>query len=236
MNKLELLSRRDPEYFIIDDKNIMVIACDSCGGIGQKESDVLSVPNELVGSLTTRVALMELLSLGVDIKTISLTIINEPSPTGNEIINGVKSELLDYDVNYVVSTEKNMKTNMTGLGITIMGLVEKDKLRLYNGPKFMVFIAGLPSVGKEVLINKELIFNQRMIRELLLDEDTLEVIPCGSSGIIGELSKLNNFDIEAYRAIELLNKSCGPATAALVLSKVNLSKRYDFLHPISEYL
>lgn len=236
MNKLELLNKRDPEFFSIDDKNIMVIACDSCGGIGLKESDVLKAPNELVGSLTARVPVMELLSLGVDIKTVSLTIINEPSPTGDEIISGVRSELIDYDVKYVISTEKNMKTSMTGLGVTVMGLIEKEKLRLCDEDKYMVFIGGTPSVGGEVLTNDDIIFNQKMIRELLIDDDVLEIIPCGSSGIVGELSKLESFDITPYMANTLLNKSCGPASAAVILGKVDLSKKHEFLLPIDCFL
>lgn len=236
MNRIEELNRRDPEFFIIDDKNIMVIACDSCGGIGLKESDVLKAPNELVGRLTARVPVMELLSLGVEIKTVSLTIINEPSPTGDEIIRGVKSELINYDLAYVISTEKNMKTSMTGLGITVIGLIEKDKLRLCDEDNYMVFIAGTPSVGEEVLTNEDIIFNQEMIRKLIKDDDVLEIIPCGSSGILGELSKLEGFDNLPYIDNDLLNKSCGPATAGVVLSKVDLSKKHKFLVAINKFI
>lgn len=234
MNKKELLARRDPEYFHVDENRLMVIACDSCGGIGLKESDILRAPNEIVASLTARVATLELLSLGVDIKSVSLTIINEPYPTADEIIVGVKSELKKYDVKYIISTEKNMKTSMTGLGITVMGLIDKEDLRLSTEDKYMISIAGIPSVGEDVLENKDLIFNQEMIEELLKNDDVLEVIPCGSSGIIGELSKLDGFDIDKYKKSELLSKSCGPASAALVLSKVDISSKYDFILSLDE--
>jgi hypothetical protein len=236
MTKLELLSRRDCEFFEIDDEKIMVVACDSCGGIGLKESDVLKAPNQLVGSLTSRVPVMELLSIGADIKTISLTIINEPFPTGSKIIEGVKAENKSLDVKFVISTEKNMKTKMTGLGITAIGMVEKEKLRICDDAYKNVFIAGYPSVGSEILENQDLILNQKMICELLEDDEILEIIPCGSSGIIGELSKLNCEHLDDFSSYEILNKSCGPASAAIVLTSNDISGRYDYVKCIKEYI
>lgn len=236
MNKIKALSRRDPEFFSIDEKKIMLIACDSCGGIGRKESDVLDVSNEIVGSLTARVPLMELLSLGSDIKTVSLTIINEVSPTANQIISGVKSELVNYDVKYVISTEKNMKTTMTGVGVTVIAMIEKEKLRLSTEDVYCISVAGTPSVGSEVLMNKDIIFNQAMISKLLDDSDVLEIIPCGSGGVNGELSRLDPLKYLLYKDCDIFNKSCGPSTAALVLSKVDISNRYSFLKSVNGYL
>lgn len=236
MNKVDMLSRRDPEYFEIDGDKIVVIACDSCGGIGLKESDVLNAPNELVGSLTARVPVMELLSLGVEVNTISITITNESSPTADEIIDGVKSELSSLNLNYVISTEKNMKTNMTGVGITAIGTIEKRNLKLSSCDHKFVFIAGVPSVGDQVIANKDNIFNIEMIKILIEDEDIIEIIPCGSTGIAGELSKYMNCDINDYESFEMLNKSCGPSTAGLVLTKRDILYKYNFLKKLSYYM
>lgn len=236
MNNLEALKRRDPEYYEIDDKMIMLLACDSCGAVGLKEFDVVSAPNELVGGLTARVPVLELLSLGADIKMISITLANEDNPTAKEIISGVKSELKNYDIKYVISTEKNMKTVMTGLGISLVAMVEKNNLRLISDydDDFYLYMAGLPSLGEEVIKNKDLIFNQEMLKSLIADKDVLEIIPCGSKGIIGELSKIKGIDISKYSNEAEFVKSCGPSTAAIVISKVDLSGSYDFLRSIDK--
>ncbi len=236
MNNLEILKRRDPEYYEIDDRMIMLMACDSCGAVGLKEFDVVRAPNEIVGQLTARVPVLELLSLGADIKMISITLANEENPTAKEIISGVKSELKEYDIKYVISTEKNMQTRMTGLGISLVAMVDKNNLRLISAfeDDFYLYIAGHPSLGEEVIKNKDLIFNQGMLKSLIVDKDVLEIIPCGSKGIIGELSKIKGLDLSKFTRDPRFVKSCGPSTAAIVISKVDLSGRYDFLIKIDK--
>lgn len=42
----------------------LAIACDSCGGVGSKEMDLVPASPQIVGYYTARVALMEVLSIG----------------------------------------------------------------------------------------------------------------------------------------------------------------------------
>lgn len=59
-----------------------MVSCDSCGGIGEKELDILKVPHRLVGQLTARVALMEIICTGADPKIMTVAISAESEPTG----------------------------------------------------------------------------------------------------------------------------------------------------------
>ena len=79
------------------------------------------------GSIYNRVALMECISVGAKPKALTAAICNEPDPTGKEILVGISNELKNLfpKLPVTISTEKNMPTCQTGLGITIVGLVEK---------------------------------------------------------------------------------------------------------------
>ncbi|MBV1822090.1 hypothetical protein KUA25_29170, partial [Bacteroidales bacterium MSK.15.36] len=61
---------------LTEDKNL-IVACDSCGGIGNKLEDTLKVPAFIVGKFTARVALMEVLCTGAEIVSITDAVCNE---------------------------------------------------------------------------------------------------------------------------------------------------------------
>ncbi|HHY18163.1 MAG TPA: alpha-ribazole-5-phosphate synthase, partial [Firmicutes bacterium] len=52
---------RDLTLVSLTEDCVLVIACDSAGGIGPKELDSVKVPGYVLGRFTARVALMELL-------------------------------------------------------------------------------------------------------------------------------------------------------------------------------
>jgi hydrogenase maturation factor HypE len=55
---------RDVDIVTLPNKDILVIACDSCGGIGLKDQDVVKAPPFIVGKYTARVCLMEVFAVG----------------------------------------------------------------------------------------------------------------------------------------------------------------------------
>src|SRR5665648_689652 len=98
-----------------------------------KELDVLKSSWFMTGKLTTRVALLEVISTGAIPKMLTVAISNEPHPAGTELLKGVNDELESAGLKTLpmaISTEKNMPTKQTGLGISVIGVAEKNKLRI----------------------------------------------------------------------------------------------------------
>ncbi|MCO5386446.1 MAG: hypothetical protein NHB14_12505 [Desulfosporosinus sp.] len=79
---------RDVEVVSINETQSLVVSCDSCGAIGMKEFDVYKISWFITGKLTTRVALLEVLSTGGVPQMLTVAISNEPCPTGDELLKG----------------------------------------------------------------------------------------------------------------------------------------------------
>lgn len=220
-----LNKRRDIDILNMGEKSL-VIACDSCGGIGLKENDFLKVPPKYVGTLTTRVVLFEILSTGAKVISLSNAICNEMNSTGKFIIDGVKEELKKADIscNFLTgSTEENMPTTMTALGMTCVGILHNDDFKFKKAKKGDIFVLyGLPLVGAEINLDDDrLIAKYSDLYSLLEFDGTLEIAPTGSKGILyecEELSKLNNMKFKQDENVDIdLMKSCGVSTCLVVL-------------------
>ncbi|HEX3015590.1 MAG TPA: AIR synthase related protein [Desulfobacteria bacterium] len=118
---------------VAEGKNI-VIACDSSGAIGPKQNDIIKVPGYILGRFSARVALMEVLAAGAWPVCVVNTLCVEPSPAGEEISQGVADEIrvLGIDPSQVLtgSTEKNIPTTQSGIGITVVGVAHSPELRI----------------------------------------------------------------------------------------------------------
>ena len=227
--KDSIAANRDVSFIELNEDLYLAVACDSCGGIGEKERDVVRVPPYIVGRFTTRVALMEILSVGAKPKTLTAAICNEPDPTGKGMLIGIKDELKDLSPNLpiTISTEKNMKTCQTGLGITIIGLVEKESLRINEtkaGDK--LYCVGMPKVGNEISLDDPEIANSLLVKELLEIPAVHAIIPVGSKGLKGEAEMLASFlglELEWNKNLLIdIQKTAGPATCVLVTCPAEL--------------
>ena len=107
---------RDITLIDIDENRYMGISCDSCGGIGEKEHDMVKAPAVIVGEQTAKVVLAELLSMGFEPLVLSDGLSVEMNDTGKKIIEGFNNtiNLLKHSkVHLTGSTEENMKTVQT---------------------------------------------------------------------------------------------------------------------------
>ena len=208
----------------------MVIACDSCGGIGLKSGDSFKCPPLQVGKYTAKVALFEVLCSGADVVSITNAVCNEMNPTGEEIIKGIKEELKLLKIDNVTltgSTEENMITNSTAVGITVIGIAENEKLKVNNVNCDCKLISiGIPKVGNEIkLDNDKEIASYEDLNILLNIEGVLEIVPVGSKGIMYECEQLainNNLNLEVNKDITVdLYKSAGPGTVLIAAIKNN---------------
>lgn len=226
---------RDVEVVSINGSQYLVVACDSCGAIGMKELDAYKISWFITGKLTTRVALLEVISTGGVAQMLSVAISNEPSPTGDELIKGVKDELESAglaSLPIVISTEKNMPTQQTGLGVSVIGVAEKSNLRIGTSqPKDYVYCLGLPKVGPELSDPEDPeIVNVKSVRALIKNSWIHDIIPVGSRGIRLEAEQLaasvnTRLQVEPSCALDL-GKSAGPSTCLIFSSSEVLDPNY----------
>ncbi|KNF07904.1 alpha-ribazole kinase [Gottschalkia purinilytica] len=233
---MKITRHRDLTLIDINNDQFLVISCDSSGGIGNKENDVVKVSPEIVGYYTTQVALMEILAFGAKPITIVDTLSVEMSNTGEKIINGIKQVLepLNFDISNLVtgSTEENIPVSQTGMGITIIGIVDKNKWRKpYTQAGLLSVVVGLPKVGDEVIADKnKTIMSVSKLLELKEKEYIKEILPVGSRGILYELeqmAKTNNINFELENETNIdLKKSGGPSTCVII--SIEESKYEEF--------
>jgi hypothetical protein len=217
---------RDLRLLRLDGRRIIVVSCDSAGGIGPKPLDRIRVDGRTVGRFTTRVALMEVLSVGANPVCLTNTLAVEPKPTGIQIIKGIHDELryarLASQVIMTGSSEKNVSVKQTGVGITIVATATSRSLKIGRcTPGDAVVAIGLPHVGDEVIIGEKerRIADTRDVRVLLNASFVHEIIPAGSQGALHEAQTIgqdSNLRFTRRRGSQLdLRKSAGPATVLL---------------------
>jgi len=234
---------RDLRLIDINKDQILVISCDSAGGIGNKENDIVKTDPEIVGQFTTKVALMEVLAFGAKPITVVDTLSVEMNDTGKKVIKGVRNVLeslsndLDLDNMITGTTEENFPVSVTGIGITVIGIINKcnwTKPKTYPG--LVAAIVGIPNVGNEVLENGDIIIDIKNLMALKEKRYIKEILPVGSKGILYELKEMartNNIDfkLEENQILDL-KKSAGPATCTIISIEENKYKEFKSNFPI----
>lgn len=216
-------SARDPLILARGD-SALVVACDSVGAIGSKKFDGVRADARLVGGFAVRVPMMEVLSVGAVPTCISVAICSEPEPTGRLILEGISLELRSAqleEVIRVISSEKNVETSQTAVGVTVIAEGELNRLRIgASRPSDAIVSLGRPSVGEEVIQgDKEGVIATLEDLKILLDLSYVhECLPVGSKGIAYEASVLakdsrTNFVFEESDVD--VEKSSGPATSII---------------------
>lgn len=235
-----LKSHRDILLFEFERSKVIVIGCDSAGGIGPKPLDMVKVDGYTLGRFTARVALMEVLSTGAKPLCVVNTLSVELEPTGTEILRGVKEEArkagLDPALAVTGSSEKNVPVKQTGIGVTVIGVAKKSLLKIGNSkPSDVIIAIGIPCFGEEVISAEK----QNLIAEI---DDLLtilklnfvhEIVPVGSKGIANEIevmAKDSHLHLKLNPQAKVnLRKSAGPATvilASLPNDAVNELKKF----------
>lgn len=221
-------------------KEKIVIACDSCCGIGEMKDDIVSTSNEIVGYFSARVCLFELLSFGSYPSVIINNLGMPMKKYGEKIIKGINKAIDEYNQagffnsfnlkqSITGSTEDNFKTLQTFVGLTIIGeKLNKSKNEIKSGD--FIYLLGVPKVGVEVLndINSE---NSEIVTfkelKVLLDSEVNEILPIGSKGAyyeLQEIEKSKNIKIKLEYNNNILNKSAGPSTALVFICNEEKAK------------
>ena len=231
------MNMRDITLLKVHPEQTLVIACDSCGGVGDKPGDIVTVPPEIVGYYTCRVAAMEVMAVGAEIKLVIDTLSVEWDPTGKRILDGIQQFLSEAGVSLSAvngSTEENFTMSQTAMGITVIGSVHPDNLQSgISRPGDVLITAGLPKVGSELKhpFDPDVI-STGAFNVLLSHEGVHDIVPVGSKGIRHEaemLASINQLAVHFEEAPAVdLDKSGGPATcvvAAVSASTVETLKK-----------
>ncbi len=215
---------RDPLILARGD-SALVVACDSVGAIGSKKFDWVRADARLVGRFAVRVPMMEVLSVGAVPTCISVAICSEPEPTGKLLLEGISSELRGARLEKtmrVISSEKNVETSQTAVGVTVIAEAESQRLRIGRSrPEDMLVSLGRACVGKEVINGhrRGYIADLRDVRRISSLRYVHDFVPVGSKGIIHEASVLAQ-DSKTSLVLDDgspdLTKSAGPATSLLL--------------------
>ncbi|MCL2362392.1 MAG: alpha-ribazole-5-phosphate synthase [Defluviitaleaceae bacterium] len=200
----------------------MVVACDSCGGVGIKDGDILKLSPRHVAKFTTRVALTEVLCSGAMPVMITNGVACEMNPTGAKMILGIKEELENAGIKDIAlsgSTEENFPTSMTALAVTVIGMGSENDLKFGHAVKGdKLILLGTPRVGDEVDLESNGFYEE--IKHLRPIPEVREIVPVGSKGVAYEaegLASLSGMNCELYKTGIDYSKSAGPVTCLLVL-------------------
>lgn len=204
---------------------LLVLACDSAGGAGPKPLDGVKVPARVVGLFTARVALMEVIAAGAAPVAVTATICCEPEPTGSGVACGVMEEMAAAGLGpeaLVISTEKNLGTAQTGVGVTVLGTVRRGRFLPGRAlPGDIIALVGHPKVGAEVAEDDPAIVDLHTVTAIIRSGLAADLVPVGSRGAAAEARELaSSAGLVARLCPEqdgsgggLLSRSGGPATA-----------------------
>ena len=206
----------------------LVIACDSNASNGEKELDTHPNSVQEVAVSALKVPLMEVIASGAKPLVIVNNLCVEMNSYGKRIIDQMRMELarcgLLERVQLTGSTEDNMLTRQTGIGVTVIGIVQTDKLRAGTSqPGDVVVCIGIPQSGIDVPYSE---FSADVAKiDTVLRLDSLnyvhEILPIGSKGVryeAIELARVAGLRFEESKTTANIDFTCsaGASTAVLV--------------------
>lgn len=216
---------------------ILTVACDSCGGVGMLDGDVVKADGFSVGYHTAFVALAETIAIGSEPLLIVDTLSVSLGSYGKSILSGVKAAAkeagLDPSVSVTGSSEENFLTPSTGIGVTVLGQTKNKNYKPKPiNKEYDAVLIGIPHIGNEVLKSKSEILSLQIIKTLIKENSVLDLVPAGSKGSLFEAKQMALDLVMNYRENlqnpDIIRKSAGPATcavAAVIPGNIELLKK-----------
>ncbi len=215
--------RRIRDLLILD--GTIVIAADSVGGIGPKPSDTVSSDAVTVAHFALRVPLLEVICAGASPIAVVDTLCVELEPTGAPMIEEIRRLAAEAGVPPVAvtgSTEENVATVATGIGVTVIGRVEPGDL-LSGGSHSgdLVVCAGVPlsAPHDEVWIGHPGQVSVASASAVVASGLVHDALPVGSRGVGWEVAQLAGSAGLEHEWLDVpgvsLTASGGPASCVL---------------------
>lgn len=210
------------DLLIIDGR--YVVATDSIGGIGDKAEDSVYADPRTVIHFALRVPLLEVICAGAQPIVIVDSLGVEMEPTGALMIEEVRrvGQLVGVDPQGITgSTEDNVPTRATGLGVTVIGRLASGHGRCARIGDVVVCV-GLPlsAPTHDIYIGHPDQVRIEDVRKAVESSLIHDALPVGSKGIAWELTQMAQTAGLEYAwtgdAQERLVGSGGPSSCVLL--------------------
>ncbi|MGO1383488.1 MAG: transcriptional regulator [Arachnia sp.] len=218
-------SLRDLSLLGLDDERVLIVACDSTGSIGPKKHDVYAAPAHVVAHFALRVPLLELMAAGGRAELIVDALSVELEPTGVEMIDEIRAvaERIGLGPDRITgSTEDNVATVATGVGVTVIGTAQRSALRPGSSRvDDIVLCLGQPTSAPHdvVVMDDPRMISLETLMAVLTVDGVHDVLPVGSKGVAYELAELATLaglvPEEIVHELDII-KSGGPASCVLI--------------------
>ncbi len=216
---------RDLSVIPMPDGSHLVIACDSVGGIGPKPGDTVPATAYATGYFAVRTPILELLAVGAQPRLIVNNLCFERGREADAIIAAITEVAVEVGLDRSAvtgSTEDNVTTTTSGIGITIVGSAAPGGLRSGRSRAGdLVACLGLPRSAPAHRLGVEDVGMPTIaeVRTALSLPGVREALPVGSAGIAAELIALAGTARLGHRlragALDLA-ASGGPASCVLI--------------------
>lgn len=211
------------DLLVIDGSQPLVIACDSVGGIGPRPADPVRVPAELVAHFAARVPLLEVLCSGARPIALINTLCHGMADAAPFIdtFRAVASEIGIPPEAVTGSTEENVPSPATGVGVTVVGALTRDLLAGGGHPGDLVVCVGWPRSAPhdEVFIGHPDIVPLATAQVLVDSPSVHDALPVGSRGIgheAGQLAASAGCGLDWLEHPLPLDASGGPSSCMLI--------------------
>ena len=211
------------DLLIVDGSPPLVIACDSVGGIGPRPADLVRVPADVVAHFAARVPLLEALCSGARPVALINTLCHDMAEATVFIntFRAVASEVGIRPDAVTGSTEENVPSPATGVGVTVIGTLKGDLLTGGGRPGDVVICVGWPRSAPhdEVFIGHPDIVPLSTVQALVTTGAVHDALPVGSRGIgyeAGQLAESSGCALTWLPHPLPLDASGGPASCVLL--------------------
>lgn len=216
---------RDLTILELGGGRVLVIACDSVASIGPKPHDSVAATAALTAHCAVRVPLLEIIAAGAKPEIIVDTLNVEMDPTGRAMIAEISTmaALIGLGPDRVTgSTEDNVPTVSTGIGVTIVATARRSQLRAGTssaGDKVVCLGAPTSAPADTIVIGDERMISVETLIGVLCVKGVHDALPVGSHGIAFEAEQLAassalSFVVGVHSTN--MTKSGGPASCVLV--------------------
>ena len=200
----------------------LVIACDTIGGIGPRAEDSYPADTVWCAHLAARVPLLEVLCAGAR-PLILVNTLCQDWESAQPMIEEFRrcAVAVGIDPTAVTgSTEDNVTTTQTGIGVTIIGVMPDGKLpRAHDGDVLVRVGTPISAPDDDVAPGRREIVALEEVRELMASGKVHDCVPVGSHGVAWEAAQLaSTAGLRAeFRDVEVdLAHSGGPSTCLVL--------------------
>ncbi|WCC80951.1 transcriptional regulator [Cutibacterium equinum] len=200
----------------------LVIACDAIGGIGPRPDDSYPADPVWCAHLGARVPLLEVLCAGAR-PLILVNTLCQDEESARPMIEEFRRCAIAAGIDpsaVTGSTEDNVATTQTGIGVTIIGVMAEGELpKAHDGDVLVCIGAPISAPDDDVSPGRREIVAVGEVRELVASGKVHDCVPVGSHGVAWEAEQLAS--TAGLRATFLdtevdLAHSGGPSTCLVV--------------------